>query len=114
MACAYTVSADVAAHRCTPAPRSARSVRRSGASRRLVRIDRWTYRTSSELNDLAQAVRGARGDGPSVGVPHGVRSLVEARSVVYAGHAALAMFAKGVRPRISLALLVPVAFAPDW
>jgi hypothetical protein len=33
---------------------------------------------------------------------------------VYAGHAAIATFVKGVRPRISLALLVPVAFAPDW
>lgn len=33
---------------------------------------------------------------------------------MYAGHAALAMFAKGVRPRISIAVLVPVAFAPDW
>jgi hypothetical protein len=33
---------------------------------------------------------------------------------VYAGHAALAMFAKGVRPRVSLAVLAPVAFAPDW
>jgi hypothetical protein len=33
---------------------------------------------------------------------------------VYAGHAALAMLAKGVRPRISFAVLVPVAFAPDW
>jgi membrane-bound metal-dependent hydrolase YbcI (DUF457 family) len=33
---------------------------------------------------------------------------------VYAGHAALAMLAKGVRPRVSLAVLVPVAFGPDW
>jgi hypothetical protein len=49
-----------------------------------------------------------------VGLSGDIRSLVEARSVVYAGHAALAMFAKGVRPRIALAVLVPVAFAPDW
>jgi hypothetical protein len=33
---------------------------------------------------------------------------------VYAGHAAFALFAKSRRARISLALLVPVAFAPDW
>ena len=33
---------------------------------------------------------------------------------MYAGHAALALLAKGIRPRISLAVLVPVAFAPDW
>lgn len=33
---------------------------------------------------------------------------------MYAGHAALATLAKGVRPRIPLALLIPVAFAPDW
>jgi len=33
---------------------------------------------------------------------------------VYAGHAALALLAKGIRPRISLAVLVPVAFGPDW
>jgi hypothetical protein len=33
---------------------------------------------------------------------------------VYAGHAALALFAKAKRPRVPLALLVPVAFAPDW
>jgi hypothetical protein len=33
---------------------------------------------------------------------------------VYAGHAAIATLVKGVRPRISLALLVPIAFAPDW
>jgi uncharacterized membrane protein YdcZ (DUF606 family) len=33
---------------------------------------------------------------------------------VYAGHAALATLAKGRRPRLSLALLVPIAFAPDW
>jgi len=33
---------------------------------------------------------------------------------VYAGHAAIATFVKGRRPRISIALLVPVAFAPDW
>jgi membrane-bound metal-dependent hydrolase YbcI (DUF457 family) len=33
---------------------------------------------------------------------------------VYAGHAAIALLVKGVRPRIPLAVLVPVAFAPDW
>jgi hypothetical protein len=33
---------------------------------------------------------------------------------VYAGHAGLALFASSRRPRVSLALLVPVAFAPDW
>ena len=33
---------------------------------------------------------------------------------MYAGHAALATFAKGRRPRLPLWLLVPVAFAPDW
>jgi hypothetical protein len=33
---------------------------------------------------------------------------------VYVGHAALALLAKGKRPRISIALLVPLAFAPDW
>jgi hypothetical protein len=33
---------------------------------------------------------------------------------VYAGHAAIATFVKGRRPRIPLALLVPIAFAPDW
>ncbi len=33
---------------------------------------------------------------------------------MYAGHVALAMLAKGVRPRVPLAVLVPVAFAPDW
>jgi membrane-bound metal-dependent hydrolase YbcI (DUF457 family) len=33
---------------------------------------------------------------------------------VYAGHAALALLAKGIRPRIPLAVLVPVAFGPDW
>jgi membrane-bound metal-dependent hydrolase YbcI (DUF457 family) len=33
---------------------------------------------------------------------------------VYAGHVALALLAKGARPRIPLAVLVPVAFAPDW
>jgi len=32
---------------------------------------------------------------------------------VFAGHAALALFAKANRPRVALALLVPVAFAPD-
>jgi hypothetical protein len=33
---------------------------------------------------------------------------------VYAGHAGLALFAKSRRPRVPIALLVPVAFAPDW
>ena len=33
---------------------------------------------------------------------------------MYAGHAALATLAKGARPRVPIALLVPVAFAPDW
>jgi hypothetical protein len=33
---------------------------------------------------------------------------------VYAGHAALALVAKAKRPRVPLALLVPVAFFPDW
>ena len=33
---------------------------------------------------------------------------------MYAGHAALATLAKGRRPRIPIALLVPIAFAPDW
>ncbi|HVX38386.1 MAG TPA: hypothetical protein VHB25_02340 [Gemmatimonadaceae bacterium] len=33
---------------------------------------------------------------------------------MFAGHAALALGAKGARPRIPIALLVPVAFAPDW
>jgi hypothetical protein len=33
---------------------------------------------------------------------------------VFAGHAAIATFVKGRRPRLPLALLVPVAFGPDW
>jgi len=33
---------------------------------------------------------------------------------VYAGHAGLALFATSRRPRVPIALLVPVAFAPDW
>src|SRR5829696_6609090 len=33
---------------------------------------------------------------------------------MYAGHAALALLAKARRPRVPLALLVPLAFAPDW
>ena len=33
---------------------------------------------------------------------------------MYAGHAALALLAKAKRPRVPLALLVPIAFAPDW
>jgi hypothetical protein len=33
---------------------------------------------------------------------------------VYAGHAAVALFAKARRPALPMALLVPVAFGPDW
>jgi hypothetical protein len=33
---------------------------------------------------------------------------------VYAGHAGLALLAKSRRPRVAMAVLVPVAFAPDW
>jgi hypothetical protein len=33
---------------------------------------------------------------------------------VYIGHAALALLAKAERPRVPIALLVPLAFAPDW
>ena len=33
---------------------------------------------------------------------------------MYAGHAALALLAKAKRPRVPMALLAPVAFAPDW
>lgn len=33
---------------------------------------------------------------------------------MYVGHAAIAALLKGKRPRVSIALLVPVAFAPDW
>jgi hypothetical protein len=33
---------------------------------------------------------------------------------VYVGHAALALLVKSRRPRIAIALLVPVAFGPDW
>jgi hypothetical protein len=33
---------------------------------------------------------------------------------VYAGHAGIALFATSRRPRVPIALLVPVAFAPDW
>ena len=33
---------------------------------------------------------------------------------MYAGHAGLALVAKSRRPRVPIALLVPVAFAPDW
>jgi len=33
---------------------------------------------------------------------------------VYAGHAALATLAKSYRSRVPMALLVPVAFGPDW
>ena len=33
---------------------------------------------------------------------------------MYVGHAAIAALLKGKRPRIPIALLVPIAFAPDW
>lgn len=33
---------------------------------------------------------------------------------MYAGHAALAVLMKTARPRIPMAVLVPIAFAPDW
>ena len=33
---------------------------------------------------------------------------------MYAGHAAIAALLKGKRPRVPIALLVPIAFAPDW
>lgn len=33
---------------------------------------------------------------------------------MYVGHAALAALLKGKRPRLSIAFLIPVAFAPDW
>jgi membrane-bound metal-dependent hydrolase YbcI (DUF457 family) len=33
---------------------------------------------------------------------------------VYAGHAAIAALLKGKNPRVPIALLVPVAFGPDW
>lgn len=33
---------------------------------------------------------------------------------MYAGHAGLALLAKGARPRLPIAVLVLVAFAPDW
>ena len=33
---------------------------------------------------------------------------------MYAGHAGLALFATSRRPRVPIAVLVPVAFAPDW
>lgn len=33
---------------------------------------------------------------------------------MYAGHAGLALVAKSLRPRVPMAVLVPVAFAPDW
>jgi len=33
---------------------------------------------------------------------------------MYAGHAAIAVLTKTARPRIPMAVLVPVAFAPDW
>lgn len=33
---------------------------------------------------------------------------------MYAGHAGLALVATSRRPRVPIALLVPVAFAPDW
>ena len=33
---------------------------------------------------------------------------------MYVGHAAIATLVKGKRPNLSLTLLVPVAFGPDW
>ena len=33
---------------------------------------------------------------------------------MYTGHAAIAMFVKAKRPRLPLALLIPVAYGPDW
>lgn len=33
---------------------------------------------------------------------------------MYVGHAAIAALLKGKRPRVPIALLVPIAFAPDW
>ena len=33
---------------------------------------------------------------------------------MYAGHAGLALYAKSCRPRVPMAVLVPVAYAPDW
>jgi hypothetical protein len=33
---------------------------------------------------------------------------------VYAGHAGIALYVNSRRPRVALALLVPVAFGPDW
>ena len=33
---------------------------------------------------------------------------------MYAGHAAIAVLMKTARPRIPMAVLVPIAFAPDW
>lgn len=33
---------------------------------------------------------------------------------MYVGHAAIAALLKGKRPRVPIALLVPLAFAPDW
>ncbi len=33
---------------------------------------------------------------------------------MYAGHAAFATLVKGKRPQLSMALLVPVAYGPDW
>ncbi len=33
---------------------------------------------------------------------------------MYAGHAGLALYAKTLRPRVPMAVLVPVAYAPDW
>jgi len=49
-----------------------------------------------------------------VGVADRVGLVPAAPALVYAGHAAIAMAVKGLRPRIPLAVLVPVAFAPDW
>ena len=33
---------------------------------------------------------------------------------MYAGHAALGLFAKGKRPAIPVAVIVPIAWGPDW
>lgn len=33
---------------------------------------------------------------------------------MYAGHAGLALYGKTFRPRVPMAVLVPVAYAPDW
>lgn len=33
---------------------------------------------------------------------------------MYVGHAAIATLTKAIRPRLALALLIPVAYGPDW